>query len=82
MCKNVYTFSETGIECNITKERVMNLSSRRIQVSFKKNSRDSELLDLINSKNDKSNFIKDCIEFYINNNKSTGTKQNKRKIKF
>lgn len=59
---------------------------RRVNVSFKNNERDNMLLTYVKSKNDKSNFIKDCIEFYINNNSVKNCVNNqaktKRKIKF
>lgn len=55
--------------------------SRRINVSFKNNERDDKLLKFVRSKNDKSNFIKDCIEFYLNNHSGTKVKP-KTKIKF
>ena len=42
--------------------------TKRINVSFKHNERDQRLYQYVQSKNDKSNFIKDCIEFYLNNN--------------
>lgn len=64
----------------------MTTCSRRINVSFKNNERDEKLLNYIKSKNDKSNFIKDCIEFYINNNSVNNCVNNqvktKRKVKF
>lgn len=64
----------------------MTTYSRRINVSFKNNERDEKLLNYIKSKNDKSNFIKDCIEFYINNNSVNNCVNNqvktKRKVKF
>lgn len=64
----------------------MTTCSRRINVSFKNNERDEKLLKYIKSKNDKSNFIKDCIEFYINNNLVNNCVNNqvktKRKVKF
>lgn len=64
----------------------MTTCSRRINVSFKNNERDEKLLKYIKSKNDKSNFIKDCIEFYINNNSVNNCVNNqvktKRKVKF
>lgn len=37
----------------------------RMALSFKNNKRDNDLLEVINSKRDKSNFIKDAIEFFI-----------------
>ena len=59
---------------------------RRVNVSFKNNERDNMLLTYVKSKNDKSNFIKDCIEFYINNNSVNNCVNNqvktKRKVKF
>lgn len=64
----------------------MTTDSRRINVSFKNNERDEKLLNYIRSKNDKSNFIKDCIEFYLNNNSFNNcvnnTVKTKRKVKF
>ena len=64
----------------------MTTCSRRINVSFKNNERDEKLLKYIKSKNDKSNFIKDCIEFYINNNSVNNCVNNqvktKRNVKF
>jgi len=63
----------------------------RVNVSFKNNERDQNLLSIINSKNDKSAFIKECIEFYLNNNRvinstnnqvNNSVKTNKRKVKF
>lgn len=39
--------------------------SERIHVSFKKNKRDMYLYNEVQSKNDKSDFIKDCIEFKL-----------------
>lgn len=61
----------------------MNNSCRRVNVSFKNNQRDDELLKLVKSKNDKSNFIKECIEFYISNNSSVvTTTTSKKKVKF
>ena len=62
----------------------------RVNVSFKNNERDQNLLSIINSKNDKSAFIKECIEFYLNNNRvinstnnqvNNSVKTNKRKVK-
>lgn len=38
---------------------------RRVNVSFKDNERDNELLSVIKSQNDKSAFIKNCIEYCI-----------------
>ena len=59
---------------------------RRVNVSFKNNERDNMLLTYVKSKNDKSNFIKDCIEFYINNNSVNNCVNNqvktKRKVTF
>ena len=63
----------------------------RVNVSFKNNERDQNLLSIINSKNDKSAFIKECIEFYLNNNRvinstnnqvNNSVKTNKRKVRF
>ncbi|MBQ8997738.1 MAG: hypothetical protein IJ086_03465 [Clostridium sp.] len=59
----------------------------RINVSFKHNERDQNLFTIINSKNDKSAFIKECVEFYLNSIKSTDitkseTKTTKRKVQF
>ncbi len=64
----------------------------RINLSFKNNERDQKLLTIINSKNDKSAFIKDCIEFYLSYNSVDNTVNNsidnsvktnkKRKVKF
>lgn len=39
--------------------------SDRIQVSFKNNERDGNLYDEVCKHNDKSNYIKDCIEFTL-----------------
>lgn len=69
---------------------------RRINLSFKDNYRDNSLFSIVKSKNDKSAFVKDCIEFYINNhdkpfiqNNDTiddvninNKKEKKRKIQF
>ena len=38
----------------------------RITVSFKQTTRDIKLYTLVNSKEEKSDYIKDCIEFYEN----------------
>lgn len=54
----------------------------RINVSFKQNERDQRLLSVIKNKNDKSAFIKDCIEFYLNNNSVNNSVKTKRKVKF
>lgn len=43
----------------------------RMALSFKNNKRDIDLLEVINSKRDKSNFIKDAIEFFIKYENST-----------
>lgn len=60
--------------------------SSRINVSFKQNERDQNLLAVINSKNDKSAFIKECIEFYLINTKSINVTKsetkNKRRVQF
>ena len=64
--------------------------TKRINVSFKHNERYQRLYQYVQSKNDKSNFIKDCIEFYLNNNsfnnivdnKVNNTVKTKTKIKF
>ena len=40
-----------------------------IPVSFKENDRDILLYLECSSRGDKSNFIKDCVEFYIKNQK-------------
>ena len=45
----------------------MTYNNKRINVSFKNNERDEKLFNYVMSKTDKSNFIKDCIEFYLNN---------------
>lgn len=42
--------------------------SRKIPLSFKDTTRDSWLYDVINKQGDKSNFIKDAVEFYLNQN--------------
>ena len=64
----------------------MTTDCRRINVSFKNNERDEKLLNYVRSKNDKSNFIKDCIEFYLNNNSVENCinkeVKTKRKVKF
>ena len=54
----------------------------RINVSFKNNERDKRLFEVISSKNDKSAFIKDCIEFYLSNNKADNSVKTKKKVKF
>jgi len=47
---------------------------RKVEVSFKKTSRDMKLFTYVNSLEEKSDFVKDAIEFYINSkNKSTET---------
>ena len=51
--------------------------TKRINVSFKHNERDQRLYQYVQSKNDKSNFIKDCIEFYLNNNSFNNIVDNK-----
>jgi len=38
----------------------------RVVVSFKQTTRDMKLFTLVNSKEEKSDYIKDCIEFYEN----------------
>lgn len=43
----------------------------KIIVSFKKN--EEGLYDLVNSKGDKSNFIKDALKFYLQNDKKECT---------
>lgn len=40
----------------------------RINLTFKNNIREIELYDIINSKINKSAFIKECIEFYLKHN--------------
>lgn len=47
----------------------------RMALSFKNNKRDNDLLEVINSKRDKSNFIKDAIEFFIKYENVMFTKQ-------
>lgn len=42
--------------------------SRKIPLSFKDTTRDSWLYNVINKQGDKSNFIKDAVEFYLNQN--------------
>ena len=37
----------------------------RITLSFKQTTRDVKLYNLINGKEEKSDFVKDCVEFYI-----------------
>ena len=37
----------------------------RINLSFKNTTKDIKLYTLINSKEEKSDFIKSCIEFYL-----------------
>lgn len=37
----------------------------KIDLSFKKTTRDMKLFTTVNSKEEKSDFIKDAIEFYI-----------------
>lgn len=39
----------------------------RITLSFKQTTRDLRLYTLVNSKEEKSDFIKDCIDFYEKN---------------
>lgn len=43
----------------------------RVEISFKKSPRDLNLYNIIQQKGDKSNFIKDAVEFYLDylNNK-------------
>lgn len=40
--------------------------AKKINVSFKENDRDITLYLECSSRGDKSNFIKDCVEFYVN----------------
>lgn len=40
--------------------------AKRINISFKENERDTKILLEINSHSDKSAFIKDAIQFYLN----------------
>lgn len=42
----------------------------KMALSFKNNKRDNDLLKVINKQRDKSNFIKDAIEFFIKYGKS------------
>jgi len=49
----------------------MQRDSRIIQVSFKKTTRDIKLYTYVNSLEEMSDFVKDCIEFYINHLKGT-----------
>ena len=37
----------------------------RVNVSFKNNNRDKNLEKIVKSAHDKSAFVKDCIEFYL-----------------
>lgn len=37
----------------------------KMALSFKNNKRDNDLVDIIKIQRDKSNFIKDAVEFYI-----------------
>jgi hypothetical protein len=43
--------------------------ARKINISFKENERDMRLLARIIGEGDKSNFVKDCIQYWIDNNK-------------
>lgn len=43
----------------------MNKDSKIIQVSFKKTTRDIKLYTYVSSLEEKSDFVKDCIEFYL-----------------
>jgi len=51
--------------------------AKRIPVSFKNNDRDSKLYLEIYKQGDKSNFIKDAVEFYL---KSSAKKEDKNKV--
>lgn len=37
----------------------------RVTVSFKQTTRDLKLFEIINNKEEKSDFIKDAVEFYL-----------------
>lgn len=39
---------------------------QKMALSFKNNERDLQLYEIIKKQRDKSNFIKDAIEFYVN----------------
>jgi len=41
----------------------------KIDISFKKTSRDMKLYSEVVGKEEKSDFVKDAIEFYLKNNK-------------
>lgn len=43
----------------------MQKDSRIIQVSFKKTTRDVKIYSYVDSLEEKSDFVKDCIEFYL-----------------
>ena len=45
---------------------------KKIIVSFKENERDMQLFIEIMSQNAKSEFIKSCIEYYLNHSKEPG----------
>lgn len=45
----------------------------RVNVSFKNNDRDRKLEDTVKSKHDQSAFVKECIEFYLENKNNSCT---------
>ena len=62
------------------------MNCNRVNVSFKQNQRDQALLSVVNSSNNKSEFIKCCIESYVNNTNNTNNsninKKTKRKVTY
>lgn len=47
--------------------------AKKFALSFKETERDQKLYDVCISKGDKSNYVKDCIEFFINHHAKTVT---------